>query len=94
VARAGTLVAGVVGWAELTAPDVADQVARLLALPGGDRLAGVRPLVQDVPDRTGWTGRTAAAGCASSASWDWSMTCWSARRSCPRRSAWPATCRR
>jgi L-fuconolactonase len=47
---AGTLVAGVVGWADLTAPDVADQVARLRALPGGDRLAGLRHLVQDEPD--------------------------------------------
>jgi L-fuconolactonase len=45
-----TLVAGVVGWADLTAPDVADQVARLRALPGGDRLAGIRHLVQDEPD--------------------------------------------
>jgi L-fuconolactonase len=49
-AAAGTLVAGVVGWADLTAPDVADQVARLRALPGGDRLAGIRHLVQDEPD--------------------------------------------
>jgi L-fuconolactonase len=46
----GTLVAAVVGWADLTAPDVADQVARLRALPGGDRLAGIRHLVQDEPD--------------------------------------------
>jgi len=51
-----TLVAGVVGWADLTAPDVADQVARLRALPGGDRLAGIRHLVQDEPD-PGWLGR-------------------------------------
>jgi L-fuconolactonase len=50
VAGAATLVAGVVGWAGLTAPDVADQVARLRALPGGDRLAGSRHLVQDEPD--------------------------------------------
>jgi L-fuconolactonase len=49
-AGAETLVAGVVGWADLTAPDVADQVARLRALPGGDRLAGIRHLVQDEPD--------------------------------------------
>jgi L-fuconolactonase len=49
-AGAGTLVAGVVGWADLTAPDVSDQVARLRALPGGDRLAGIRHLVQDEPD--------------------------------------------
>jgi len=56
LAGAGTLVAGVVGWADLTAPDVADQVARLRALPGGDRLAGIRHLVQDEPDRD-WLDR-------------------------------------
>jgi L-fuconolactonase len=27
-AASGTLVAGVVGWADLAAPDVADQIAR------------------------------------------------------------------
>ena len=50
VAASGTVVAGVVGWADLTAPDVADQIARLRELPGGDRLAGLRHLVQDEPD--------------------------------------------
>jgi L-fuconolactonase len=43
-------VAGVVGWADLTSPAVADEIARLRALPGGDRLAGIRHLVQDEPD--------------------------------------------
>ena len=33
VAAAGTVVAGVVGWADLTAPGVADQIARLRELP-------------------------------------------------------------
>jgi len=33
VAATGALVAGVVGWADLTAPDVADQIARLRELP-------------------------------------------------------------
>jgi len=56
VAASGTLAAGVVGWADLTAPDVADQVARLRELPGGDRLAGIRHLVQDEPD-PGWLDR-------------------------------------
>jgi L-fuconolactonase len=50
VAASGGLVAGVVGWADLTAPDVADQIGRLRELPGGDRLAGLRHLVQDEPD--------------------------------------------
>ena len=45
VATSGTLVASVVGWADLTAPDVAEQIARLRELPGGDRLAGLRHLV-------------------------------------------------
>jgi L-fuconolactonase len=44
------LLAGVVGWADLTAPGIADELARLRQLPGGDHLAGVRHLVQDEPD--------------------------------------------
>ena len=46
----GLPVAGVVGWVDLTGPDVAGEVARLRELPGGDRLAGIRHLVQDEPD--------------------------------------------
>jgi L-fuconolactonase len=48
-AGSGT-VAGVVGWADLTSPAVGDEIARLRALPGGGRLAGIRHLVQDEPD--------------------------------------------
>jgi L-fuconolactonase len=44
------LVAGVVGWADLTAPDVADVLAELRELPGGDRLAGIRHPVLIEPD--------------------------------------------
>ncbi|WP_158853638.1 amidohydrolase family protein [Saccharothrix deserti] len=44
------LVAGVVGWVDLTAPDVAGQLDRLRRGPGGDRLVGVRHLVQAEPD--------------------------------------------
>jgi L-fuconolactonase len=44
------LVAGVVGWADLTAPDVADVLAGLRELPGGDRLAGIRHPVLIEPD--------------------------------------------
>jgi L-fuconolactonase len=36
------LVAGVVGWADLTAPDIADVLAELRGLPGGDGLSGIR----------------------------------------------------
>jgi L-fuconolactonase len=43
-------VAGVVGWTDLTSPAVGDEIARLLALPGGNWLAGIRHLVQDEPD--------------------------------------------
>ncbi|HUY51453.1 MAG TPA: amidohydrolase family protein [Streptosporangiaceae bacterium] len=50
LAAAGPLVAGVIGWADLTALDVADQIARLRQLPGGARLVGIRHLVQDEPD--------------------------------------------
>ncbi|MER5769789.1 amidohydrolase family protein [Streptomyces sp. NPDC001985] len=44
------LVAGVVGWADLTRPDIADTLARLRELPGGDRLVGIRHQVQGEPD--------------------------------------------
>ncbi|MGW1007798.1 amidohydrolase family protein [Streptomyces sp. NPDC002520] len=44
------LVAGVVGWTDLTAPDIADTLARLRELPGGDRLVGIRHQVQEEPD--------------------------------------------
>lgn len=50
------MIAGVVGWADLTASDVASEIARLRHLPGGDRLAGIRHLVQDEPD-PGWLDR-------------------------------------
>jgi L-fucono-1,5-lactonase len=41
-AGGGGLLAGVVGWTDLTAPAVADAVARLRALPGGEFLCGIR----------------------------------------------------
>ncbi|MGP3991708.1 amidohydrolase family protein [Streptomyces sp. 3N207] len=44
------LVAGVVGWTDLTAPGIADELARLAALPGGDQLRGIRHQVQAEPD--------------------------------------------
>jgi L-fuconolactonase len=50
LAASDPLVAGVVGWTDLTAPDVADTLARLRALPGGDRLVGIRHQVQGEPD--------------------------------------------
>jgi L-fuconolactonase len=50
VAGKSELIAGVVGWVDLTAPDVAEQLDRLRSGPGGDRLVGVRHLVQSEPD--------------------------------------------
>ncbi|MFJ5112467.1 amidohydrolase family protein [Streptomyces sp. NPDC088551] len=50
VADGSDLVAGVVGWTDLTAPGVADTLAALRELPGGDRLVGIRHQVQGEPD--------------------------------------------
>jgi L-fuconolactonase len=50
LAAAGGLVAGVVGWTDLTAPGVADALAALRELPGGRRLVGIRHQVQSEPD--------------------------------------------
>jgi L-fuconolactonase len=49
-------IAGVVGWADLTRQDIADELTRLLERPGGGRLVGLRHLVQDEPD-PGWLDR-------------------------------------
>ncbi|MFF0061217.1 amidohydrolase family protein [Streptomyces sp. NPDC005279] len=50
LADGSDLVAGVVGWTDLTAPDVADTLAALRELPGGDRLVGIRHQVQGESD--------------------------------------------
>ena len=42
LAAGGGLLAGVVGWTDLTAPAVADAVAGLRELPGGEFLCGIR----------------------------------------------------
>jgi L-fuconolactonase len=52
------LAAGVVGWVDLAAPDVADVLAELRELPGGDRLAGIRHPVLAEPDAD-WLARSA-----------------------------------
>ncbi|RFU82994.1 amidohydrolase [Streptomyces triticagri] len=44
------LVAGVVGWADLTAPDITDRLHRLRELPGGQYLVSIRHQVQGEPD--------------------------------------------
>ncbi|MEU1530091.1 amidohydrolase family protein [Streptomyces fagopyri] len=50
LARESELIAGVVGWTDLTRPDVADELARLRELPGGRYLKGIRHQVQDEPE--------------------------------------------
>src|SRR5215831_14517136 len=58
LAAAGGLVGGVLGWVDLVAPDVADALARLRELPGGDRLAAIRHPVLIEPDPD-WLARPA-----------------------------------
>jgi len=68
-AGSGGLIAGVVGWVDLTAPDVAERIAALRAGTGGELLVGIRHQVEDEPD-PGWLTRPevlrgiAAAGAA------------------------------
>ncbi|MGW7413599.1 amidohydrolase family protein [Streptomyces sp. NPDC054863] len=50
LAEAHELIAGVVGWTDLTAPDVTDRLAGLRSLPGGEFLVGIRHQVQAEPD--------------------------------------------
>ncbi|GGN58146.1 amidohydrolase [Streptomyces albiflavescens] len=50
LAAESELVAGVVGWTDLTRPEVADELARLRELPGGEYLKGIRHQVQGEPD--------------------------------------------
>lgn len=49
-AASAGLVGGVVGWADLTAPDIAERLAAVRALPGGELLVGIRHQAQDEPD--------------------------------------------
>lgn len=56
LAAATPTIAGVVGWVDLAAPDVADLLARLQAGPGGDRLVGIRHQVQEEADPA-WLAR-------------------------------------
>jgi L-fuconolactonase len=49
-AAAEPVLAGVVGWADLDAPQLTRQLERLRGAPGGDRLVGVRHQLQVEPD--------------------------------------------
>jgi len=50
LAREHSYIAGVVGWVDFAAPDAAESIA---ALCGDDKLVGLRPMIQDIPD-TEW----------------------------------------
>ncbi|WP_105968190.1 amidohydrolase family protein [Streptomyces geranii] len=50
LARDSDLVAGVVGWTDLTSPDVANALAALREGPGGEYLVGIRHQVQGESD--------------------------------------------
>jgi L-fuconolactonase len=50
IAAVHDAVAGVVGWVDLEAPDVSEELARLREGPGGDLLVGVRHLVEGESD--------------------------------------------
>jgi L-fuconolactonase len=50
LAAATPTVAGVVGWADLTAPGLEDVLAGSRGGPGGDRLVGIRHPASDEPD--------------------------------------------
>jgi len=58
IAQHDNIVRAVVGWADLTRPDVADQIAAYRELPGGGRLAGVRHPMLAEPDPD-WLARPA-----------------------------------
>lgn len=49
-AASAGLIAGVVGWVDLTASDGTDRVDALRESPGGDLLVGIRHQIQDEPD--------------------------------------------
>lgn len=57
LAAASDLIAGVVGWIDLTVPGVADRIATLTEMRGGEKLVGIRHQVQNEPD-PGWLTRT------------------------------------
>jgi L-fuconolactonase len=50
LAETSDLVAGVVGWTDVTAPTFGERLSELLSGTGGRRLVGIRHQVQDLPD--------------------------------------------
>jgi L-fuconolactonase len=59
LARANPWVLGVIGWVDLAAGDAAAQVRTRVREPG---LVGVRPMLQDMPDRTWILSEATRAG--------------------------------
>lgn len=55
-AAASPVISGVVGWVDLTADDVAQRIAALVASPNGSLLVGIRHQTHDEPDLN-WLGR-------------------------------------
>ena len=55
-------IAGVVGWVDLTLPDVADRIAELRAGPGGRKLVAIRHQVYDESDERWLLRRDVRAG--------------------------------
>jgi L-fuconolactonase len=49
-AESDGLIAGVVGWVDITDPDVFDRLVRLRDVRGGERLVAIRHQVEDEPD--------------------------------------------
>ena len=49
-AHATPFIGGVVGWVDLTSARIANDIAALRALPGGNALVGIRHQVHDEPD--------------------------------------------
>ena len=92
-ARATPEIAGVVAWADPASPDLPAVLRGYRALPGGERLVGIRAQVQaeerDYLDRAGRAPRAATP----SAPPVWRSTWWCGPTSCRRRPGPPATCR-
>jgi L-fuconolactonase len=65
IAAASDLVAGVVGWVDLTAPDVDDAVIALRTLPGAAYLAGIRHPLLAEPDPCWLSRRDVLRGLAA-----------------------------
>ncbi|MEN9735797.1 MAG: hypothetical protein RL129_507 [Actinomycetota bacterium] len=50
LATKDSMVAGIVGWLNIDAPDALDHLDHYQSLPGADYLKGIRDIVQDHPD--------------------------------------------